>query len=169
MRGAFVHILHDYLTCLRRWRVTSACSSSANKHRFTALLGHPHIAYGIELYANTAVTHLNKLLILNNKLLRILQNKPYNYPSIPDLHIQQILLCFGFGFSGSPPPFLVHKFVHHKYRLPITFVDYFDFNTNIHGHNTRGSNDLHVISVNKNFSKRSIKHKACCGINYPMN
>ena len=63
--------------------------------------------------------------ILNNKLLRILQNKPYNYPSnelftayktlsIPDLHIQQILL-------------LVHKFVHHKYRLPITFVDYFDF------------------------------------------
>ena len=66
---------------------------------------HPHIAYGIELYANTlntAVTHLNKLLILNNKLLRILQNKSYNYPSnelytayktlsIPDLHIQQIL------------------------------------------------------------------------------
>lgn len=119
---------------------------------------HLHIAYGIKLYANTAVTHLNKLLILNNKLLRILQNKPYNYPSnelytayktlsIPDLHIQQILL-------------LVHKFVHHKYRLPITFVDYFDFNRNIHGHNTRGSNDLHVISVNKNFGKRSIKHKA---------
>jgi len=24
---------------------------------------YPHIAYGIELYANTAVTHLNKLLI----------------------------------------------------------------------------------------------------------
>ena len=119
---------------------------------------HLHIAYGIELYANTAVTHLNKLLILNNKLLRILQNKPYNYPSnelytayktlsIPDLHIQQILL-------------LVHKFVHHKCRWPITFVEYFDFNRNIHGHNTRGSNDLLVISVNKNFGKRSIKHKA---------
>ena len=66
---------------------------------------HLHIAYGIELYANTAVTHLNKLLILNNKLLRILQNKPYNYPSnelytayktlsIPDLHIQEILLGY---------------------------------------------------------------------------
>jgi len=61
---------------------------------------HPHLLYGIEVYANTCSTHLNKLETLNNKLLRILQNKPYNYPtrdlyveystsSIPDLHKYQ--------------------------------------------------------------------------------
>ena len=38
---------------------------------------HSHILYGIELYANTGSTHLHKLLTLNNKLLRILQKKPY--------------------------------------------------------------------------------------------
>jgi len=37
---------------------------------------HPHLLYGIELYANTGSTHLSKLETLNNKLLRILQNKP---------------------------------------------------------------------------------------------
>ena len=61
---------------------------------------HSHILYGIALYANTGSTHLHKLLTLNNKLLRILQNKPFQSPTrnlyskyntlpIPDLHRQQ--------------------------------------------------------------------------------
>ena len=37
------------------------------------------VLYRIEMYAITGSTHLNKLETLNNKLLRILQNKPYNY------------------------------------------------------------------------------------------
>jgi len=38
--------------------------------------------YGVhvELYANTGITHLSKLITLNNKILRILQNKAYNAP-----------------------------------------------------------------------------------------
>ena len=35
---------------------------------------HPHILYGIEIYANTFSTYLKPLNVLNNKLLRILQN-----------------------------------------------------------------------------------------------
>jgi len=62
---------------------------------------HSQILYWIELNANTGSTHLHKLT-LNNKLLCILQNKPYHSPTmtlyntlpIPDLHTQQIvLLC----------------------------------------------------------------------------
>ena len=34
------------------------------------------VCYGSELYGNTYQTHLSKLHILNNKILRILQNKP---------------------------------------------------------------------------------------------
>ena len=34
------------------------------------------VLHGIEVYANTGVTHLTKLITLNNKILRILQNKP---------------------------------------------------------------------------------------------
>jgi hypothetical protein len=37
---------------------------------------HPHILYGIEIYANTNPTYLSKLVKLNNRILRILQNRP---------------------------------------------------------------------------------------------
>ena len=84
---------------------------------------HPHILYGIELYANTYPTHLDKLMKLNNKILRILQNKPIltpvlqlyvNYNTLPigKLHIQQLLV-------------LVHKFMHHVKMLPDVFSNYF--------------------------------------------
>ena len=37
-----------------------------------------HLCYGIEIYGNTYHSYLNKLIILNNKILRILQNESYN-------------------------------------------------------------------------------------------
>ena len=35
---------------------------------------HSHLVYGIEIYANTHTKNINKLVILNNEILRILQN-----------------------------------------------------------------------------------------------
>ena len=35
---------------------------------------YPHLLYGIEMYANTCVTYLDKLIELNNKVLRILKD-----------------------------------------------------------------------------------------------
>ena len=62
------------------------------------------------------------------------------------MHVLQILL-------------LAHKLMYHKHRLPCIFRNYFKLNMNVDKHNTRGSNDLHVTAVNKNYGKRSIKHK----------
>ena len=39
-----------------------------------------HTHYGIEIYANTKISYLDKLIKLNNKLLRILQHKPITTP-----------------------------------------------------------------------------------------
>jgi len=39
-------------------------------------LVHPLLLYGIEIYANITMNHLAKLIKLDNKLLRILQQKP---------------------------------------------------------------------------------------------
>ena len=70
---------------------------------------HPHLLHGIDVYANTKKSFLKGLMILNNKILRILQQqsprthtvelyKKYNTLTIPDLHDYQ--LCN-----------LVHKFL----------------------------------------------------------
>jgi len=58
---------------------------------------------GIEINANTYITYLDKLVKINNKLLRILQNQPpanpvsqlytsFNLLPINKLHMLQILL-----------------------------------------------------------------------------
>ena len=104
---------------------------------------------------NTRPTHLSKLMILNNKILRILQNKPYRSPvkdlytayntlPIPQLHIQQLLL-------------LVHKCIYHKYMVPQIYLDYFHDNYIIYSHDTRQKTNLHMFSVNSTFGQRSFK------------
>jgi len=43
---------------------------------------HPHVSYGIEVYGTAASSVLDKLHILNSKILRILQGK-----RIRDIHV----------------------------------------------------------------------------------
>ena len=38
-----------------------------------------HLLYGIEVYGNTSKNSINRLIILNNKIVRIVQNKPLQY------------------------------------------------------------------------------------------
>jgi len=77
---------------------------------------YPHLLYGIEIYGNTCKSHITKLEILNDKILRTLQNKSIRIPvtelyksydtlSLSQLHDYQILL-------------FVHKLLHHADKLP---------------------------------------------------
>ena len=64
---------------------------------------YPHLLYGIEIYANTFDTYLNRLRKLNNKILRIIQSQlqrchvldlytRYNLLPLDQLHTQQLLI-----------------------------------------------------------------------------
>jgi len=48
---------------------------------------HPHLLYAIEAYGNTCSSYIDKLSKLNNKLLRILQHKPFR-SHVPDLYLE---------------------------------------------------------------------------------
>jgi hypothetical protein len=120
---------------------------------------HPHILYGIELYANTSINHLDKLFKLNNKLLRVLQFAKLrshtdvlymNYITLPisELHIYQILV-------------FVHKFMHHKDSLPSVFLNYFSQNNAVHEYETRHSGSLHMPRMRSLLGQRCIKYKGC--------
>ena len=110
--------------------------------------------YGVEIYANTKHTFLDKLIKLNNKLLRILQcirelYKTYNTLLITDLHNQQLLL-------------FVHKFIHHTELLPEIFINnkFFTFNDDIHKYNTRIKSNIHLYQSTTSAGLRSVSHKA---------
>ena len=112
---------------------------------------HPHLLYGVEVYANTAKCYLDKLVKLNNKLLRILLKKKMETPIInlyqtfnvlplPLLHEMQMLL-------------FVHK-CYYKLDMPLIFRQYFLENNIVHGHNTRNNCDLHIQIVHSNVGQR---------------
>ena len=48
-------------------------------------LVYSRILYAVEIYANTYITYLHDLMIINNRILRILQHKPIHTSTI-DLH-----------------------------------------------------------------------------------
>lgn len=54
-----------------RWKLSSAVL----RILYFAFV-YPHLLYGVEVYGNCYRSHIDKLIILNNKLLRIIQNKP---------------------------------------------------------------------------------------------
>ena len=56
------------------YKIRNKMPNDCLKNVYYALV-YPHLLYGIELYANTNKCNLDKLIILNNKILRILQRK----------------------------------------------------------------------------------------------
>jgi len=75
-----------------------------------------YLLYGIEIYDNSCGTYFTELTTLNNKILRILQNKPYDtratdlyitYCTLPVLKLHEFRVLL-----------LMHKFVRHKDKLP---------------------------------------------------
>jgi len=116
--------------------------------------------HGIEIYGNTTANHLFKLLVFNNKLLRILQHKPFKthtidlynntYFTLPLqlLHPYQILI-------------FMHRYVHHRNELHVKFSTYFEDKQFIYHNNTRHKHDFHTRFVQTEFGKTSIKYKRC--------
>lgn len=117
---------------------------------------YPHLLYGIEVYANCTNKALNKLNILNNKLIRTLLNKSLSTPvnslyksfrvlPINKLHIFNILL-------------LVHRVLFCKDQLPTIFHTYFTPVAQKHNYFTRG-HKLYIESSTNNMHHKLISVK----------
>ena len=69
-------------------------------------------------------------------------------PTIPDLHIFQILL-------------LIHKFFYHKEKLPVIFKSHFNENFLFRNYDTRNRDNLHVhlVRCNTSYGSKSVNYK----------
>ena len=119
-------------------------------------LVYPHLLYGLEIYGNTPALILDPLLKVNNKILRILQNKSVrtplshlysNFNTLPISALRDLKIAC-----------LMHKYVHHPHSLLKVFRNYFTFNRDIHSHYTRTSSSLHFRSTYKSIGTRSLKY-----------
>jgi len=118
-----------------------------------------HILYGIEIYANTCSSYLQRLTILNNKLIRILFNKSrathvtdlYRFiDSLPILKLHDyVVLKF------------VHKCIFNPDALPEIFSEYFQRRKLVSNYSSRRQFDLYVNQSNSSFGRKCLTIKGC--------
>jgi len=94
---------------------------------------------------------IDKVSKLNNKLFRILQQKPFR-SHVPDLHLEFNTLRVTL-FHEHQLLILAHKIIHHPESVPELFIDYFNKNESVHTHDTRTKNDMHLPRVNTGLFK----------------
>ena len=109
-------------------------------------LVYPRILYAIELYANTYLTNLHDLMILNNRILRILQHQQrtinvtqlfVNYNTLP------INKLFQFQILQH-----AHTLLFNIDKLPKAFNKDRQINSKVHLHDTRTKLDFHRVGFN---------------------
>ena len=110
------------------------------------------ILYAVEIYANTYITYLHDLMIINNRILRILQHKP--------IHTSTIDLYRSFNTLPVDKLFQYQILLHahainfHPESVPTIFLNTNKLNNEIHAHNTRASRDFHKVSITSIFGKK---------------
>ena len=127
------------------------------KNLYFALV-YPHILYGVELYANTYKSYLQKLSILNNKLLRIMQ-KVSIYTPVLQLYTVFNTLPIDRLFKRQLLLFM-RKYLHFKDLIPPAYLNYFTLNHQVHDYDTRSRADLHLCRFNTNVGKKCLNFKA---------
>lgn len=114
------------------------------------------IIYGIEVYANTFQTYLDKLIKLNNRILRIMYNKKLR-THVKDLYIMGNNLPI-----NQLHELFILKFVHKATKggsLPEIFSDYFKNINQGSQYSFRQLNNLQVPRLNTVLGQRCCQYK----------
>ena len=119
----------------------------------------PRLNYGIEAYTNAKGDCLKKLITSQNKILRILQFKPYTsdtnnlYSKFSVLKLEDMLkinLCS-----------LTHNLIYSTYKVPFAIQGLFIRHKDVQSYDTRNKNDIHFNHMSTiTYGKKTISYKA---------
>ena len=119
---------------------------------------YPYLIYGIEVWGSACNTHLDPLIKLQKRCIRLIANAHYLAPTAPLFHTLDLLhlsdiytkyiIIFMFKFSNNLLP-------------PEVFNDMFTLVNNTHTHETRRHNHLNfnVPFVRNNIVKRAVRSR----------
>jgi hypothetical protein len=112
---------------------------------------YPHISYGIEIYGTAYKKYINKLQVMQNRILKILTCKPYRYNS-QQLHNELNILTVSNVYSLYVNTFVFKQFNH---MLPKIFNQYYQTNECLRGCTTRQGSDFYVPKYKTTFGSKS--------------
>ena len=127
------------------------CLPMASLRTLYYTLIHPHITYGILAWGRTTQKHLESILKLQKKAIRVLNKANYNSHTDP-LFKQSNILKVGDQYKYEAMIFM-HNFLGNK--LPKSFDQVFQLNRDVREvHETRQSNLIYMKRCDSEFSKR---------------
>jgi hypothetical protein len=141
------------------YKLRSVLPANILKNLYYALV-HSRIVLGIEIYGSADLNSLDKLIKLNNKILRVLQNKRIDCPLF-DLYESYNTLPIPALFQFNILIFMF-KYTHNCALLPAAFRNYLTMNKDVHHHNTRHRHHFQLSQVSTSLGSKSL---AFCGAN----
>jgi len=111
------------------------------------------------VYGCADAIRLDKLIKLNNKILRICQTKKLDCPLI-DLYSTYCTLPIP-ALCEFQMLIFMFKYVHSTNSLPTIFRNSFPLNSSIHCYNTRAKDDFHLLPTMSSFGIKSAAHRGC--------
>ena len=120
-------------------------------------LVYSRILYGIELYGACRATLLNRVQILQNKLLKVLYKLPYR-TSTNDMHYKLKVLKVEDIYKSR-----ILKFVYESINglSIIQFQNHYHHYNNTHHHYTRNRNILYAPRTKTKYGESTLKYKGC--------
>ena len=115
---------------------------------------YPYLNYCIHVWGSAFQTHLNKIFLLQKRVVRIIagvNRRTHCKPLFETLGILPLSDIFKYNVS-----LFMYKF-HHK-KLPRIF-NIFQKNSEIHGHNTRQREMLHLPQPSTEYGRRSFRYR----------
>ena len=126
---------------------------------------YPYLTYCNHIWGSTYKTNLQKLVILQNKVVRIISHVKSRISAAPlydQLRIMQFL---------DINKYLIGRFMYkyHTGNVPTIFVSFFQQNREIHDYNTRTASHLHIPAVKSDLGKTGIRYRGALIWNYIYN
>jgi hypothetical protein len=119
-------------------------------------LVYPYLIYGNLIWGNTYKSRIQKLMKIQNKIVRLMTLKSYFEHTEPIFQELQILNIYKVN-DYLTRLFMFRYF--HLQNLPEIFTNYFMTNKEIHNYNTRNSSSLHKKCYRTNYKKHTLANK----------
>ena len=114
---------------------------------------YPYLIYCNQVWGNNYPTVINRLVLIQKKLVRIITCSPYRAHTEPLMYANNMLSVIDINryLTGTFMYQCIHK------EAPEMFLNLFHTNSNFHDHDARYSEDLHVPYGGIDVRKFSIK------------
>jgi len=115
----------------------------------------PYFTYCIKIWGDTLDCHMNKIVLLQKKIVRIMTYSPrlaHSEPLFKRLHVMRIDQLYKYHVN-----IFMHKYVYNK--LPVCFNRYFEDEKKTHNYNTRQKDDVPGSSRRLVVSRMGLKYR----------